>query len=283
MNGYSLVQLAPFVERVWGWARFLVVYVVSAIAGAALSSRGSLAISVGASGALFGLCGFLIVAAYSGTHRHEVRTIVRGTWGQGLLLSLGGVLVYGFTPGSHIDNLAHLGGGIAGAVLGLILVETEEDDTAMRAMGAGAALAIVAAWVALALDARKTAQFEAEVRVAESDFASGRFVAAADACERALALRPRDPRGRELLLLEGLAYLRGDKVDEASYTLERAWRNEPIAEIAALLVEAHWRRGDKAAARSWSEQLHELKTPAEIAAMNLPPETRAAVAAVSSR
>src|SRR5580704_2483917 len=70
MNGYSFIQLAPFIEKIWGWARFLVVYVVSAIAGAALSSRGSDAISVGASGALFGLVGFLLAAAYTGAHRH---------------------------------------------------------------------------------------------------------------------------------------------------------------------------------------------------------------------
>lgn len=282
MNGYSFVQLAPFIERVWGWSRFLVVYVVSAIAGAALSSHMSAAVSVGASGAIFGLMGFLIVAAYSGAQRHEVRSLVKGMWGQGLLISVGAVLFYGSAPGTHIDNYAHVGGLLAGAVLGLLLVETDEDDRSMRAMGAGAALAIAGALGASALDYRRVARFEDEWRGLLAATAREDHDAVAAACDRALALDAHDPRVPLLFYFQGKAYLRSGRLEEAYYTLDRAWRNAEAAEVAALLVEVSVRRKDTKLARSWAETLKTIVGQRGAATLLLDPETKAAIAAIAS-
>lgn len=290
MNGYSFAQLAPFVEKVWGSARLLVVYVVSAIAGAALSSGAGNAVSVGASGALFGLMGFLVAAAYSGTHKHEVRTIVSGIWGQGLLISGAAVFFYGFSPVStHIDNMAHLGGLLAGGGLGLLLVETEETDTPMKIMGGAAALAIAAAWTALALATFHGKRIDETSLQARTAYGRGDYDRAASLCEQAIAEKPPAEMLLYLCRLEGLAHMRAGHFEEATYALERAWRNEPDPGTAALLVVATALHGDTAAARRWNEEFRlsasgqRLRETAEAAyGSALDARATAALAAVTS-
>ncbi len=292
MNGYSFVLLAPFVERIWGWARFLIVYVISGIAGAVLSSKGSDAFSVGASGALFGLVGFLIAAAYAGAHKHEVRAIVRGTWGQGLFISLGLAALWGFRPGSNIDNLAHLGGLLVGGGLGLMLVETEENDPPTLVMGIASALAIVAAFAALGWDARERSRYDAILKEALQLFRVKDYEGAARCYEQALVLRPRSPVTPAICEAEGEAYLAAGKLDEAAITLERAWRLNPTPTIALQLIEVSLRRKKPKEAQSWAREWRttwpgpvsvELRPELENL-LGLAPdeETRAAIAAIGS-
>ena len=60
---YALFIIGPTVEALYGHARFLLIYVLCAAAGSAASYAFSSAIaSVGASGAVFGLFGVLLVA-----------------------------------------------------------------------------------------------------------------------------------------------------------------------------------------------------------------------------
>ena len=94
--------------------RFLVVYLLSGLTGSVFSFVGNRSLSAGASGAIFGLIGAIIV--YFATHRERF-----GAWGRrrlsGLLLTAGFNLVWGMSnPG--IDNLGHIGGLLAGLVLG---------------------------------------------------------------------------------------------------------------------------------------------------------------------
>jgi rhomboid protease GluP len=292
LNGYSFFLLAPFVEKIWGSARFLVVYVLTGAAGAALSSHRPGVISVGASGALFGLAGFLLAAAYLGGHRHEVRTIVRGTWGQGLFVSLGLTFAYGLSPGASLDNMAHLGGLLAGGATGLLLVETGKPDGATVALAVAAALAIVGSWGAFIFDARESARFEQAVASAESAFDRGDFAASAQSCEQALVLRPHDRRAPRICLLEGIAELEANRLDEASYALERAWRTEATPEAALFLVEVNVRKKDAKAARSWAQTCRDAASRplsaelreelGRLARLPVDPETRAAIAAIGS-
>jgi rhomboid protease GluP len=118
MNSFSLYVVGPDTERVYGTWRFVGVYLLSGIAGSALSYTFSPNPSVGASGAIFGLVGALIVFFYT------TRQIL-GDFGRSQLQGLGAILlinlVFGFTtPG--IDNLGHIGGLIGGMIAGWILV-----------------------------------------------------------------------------------------------------------------------------------------------------------------
>ena len=115
LNMYTLWIFGQLLEELLGRGRFLVLYVLSALAG----SLGVLFLAdpftpvVGASGAIFGLMGaFLVIQRRLGGNATQ------------LLVLVGINLVIGFIPGFNIAWQAHIGGMIGGAVLGLIYVQT---------------------------------------------------------------------------------------------------------------------------------------------------------------
>ena len=117
-NMYALWISGPMVEALYGPWRFLGIYLVCAAAGSAASYATSTSFAVGASGAVFGLFGVLIVA--DRIHKPALTRNARNLTMQiGMLIGIN--LVIGFSlPG--IDNAAHVGGLLAGAVLGFLLV-----------------------------------------------------------------------------------------------------------------------------------------------------------------
>ncbi|MDQ3493583.1 MAG: rhomboid family intramembrane serine protease [Chloroflexota bacterium] len=118
-NMYALFIVGPLVEGLYGSPRFALIYVLTAAAGSAASfvfSPG--AISVGASGAVFGLFGMLLVS--DRVHKPALTRGARNLTGQiGMLIAIN--LFLGFSI-PNIDNAAHIGGLLAGAWLGFVLV-----------------------------------------------------------------------------------------------------------------------------------------------------------------
>ena len=109
-NMYALWSLGAFVEELFGHARFLLLYLVSGIGGTSVSYLLSPAISAGASGAIFGLLGALIVYSWKRPQ------LWRSGLGMNLIVVTGVNLVFGMIqPG--IDNFAHLGGLLSGAIV----------------------------------------------------------------------------------------------------------------------------------------------------------------------
>lgn len=114
LNMLALWLMGRGLESLLGRGRFLALYLFGAGGGSvavALLAPGSFV--VGASGAIFGLFGaYLIIARHMG--------------GQitGILVILGINLAIGFIPGMGISWQAHVGGLVAGAVVGLILART---------------------------------------------------------------------------------------------------------------------------------------------------------------
>ncbi|MDW8394822.1 MAG: rhomboid family intramembrane serine protease [Anaerolineae bacterium] len=117
-NTYALYALGRQVESLYGHPRFVTIYLLSGVSGAALSFMLTQGLSAGASTSLFGLFGALVVYFYR--HRR-----MYGEFGRQQLISLGIVLlinvVLGLTPGSRIDNWGHAGGFIGGAALAWFL------------------------------------------------------------------------------------------------------------------------------------------------------------------
>ena len=106
-------SLAPILERVYGYARYLTIYVAAGIGGAFLSMTVSRDVSVGASGAIFGVAGAMLVTGY--VHRHAIPPRWGRAFGRGIipfivLVLLSGLLEHG------IDNWGHLGGLATGAI-----------------------------------------------------------------------------------------------------------------------------------------------------------------------
>lgn len=119
LNMYGLFLLGRFAEGVLGKARYLVVYVASGLCGAAASTAvGAGALSVGASGAIMGLCGGLIVTL----------VLRRGAWPEAwrrtLLVNLtflGALQIFIGFQVPMIDNATHVGGMVGGAGTTLLM------------------------------------------------------------------------------------------------------------------------------------------------------------------
>jgi rhomboid protease GluP len=113
-NLISLYILGMACEHAFGTRRLVWVYVISGLAGSCLSMMLNPGPSVGASGAIFGLMGAIVVFLA----RHEDKFHVRDKRvGVVLVIWATYTLAQGFlTP--YVDNGAHLGGLAMGAVFG---------------------------------------------------------------------------------------------------------------------------------------------------------------------
>ncbi|GLT22557.1 hypothetical protein GCM10007933_20170 [Zoogloea oryzae] len=121
LNMLALHQAGQVVERLFGRWGFLTIYVIAGLLGNAASlwwKPGP--VSVGASGAIFGVYGALL--AYLLRQRGSVPAEVFREMRSGTLGFIGYSLFAGFSiPG--IDNAAHLGGLVGGLLLGAAFAE----------------------------------------------------------------------------------------------------------------------------------------------------------------
>ncbi len=119
-NMWCLWNLGELCESLYGRWTDLAVYLVSG-AGASLASVmwNPYRPSVGASGAIFGLAGALIAAFKLGEFSVP-RAALSGTL-RSLLIFVGFNLILGARPGSATDNAAHIGGLIAGLIVGALI------------------------------------------------------------------------------------------------------------------------------------------------------------------
>lgn len=106
-NMYSLYVIGSQLESFLGKIKYLIVYILSGLAGSVLSIFFSTNYSVGASGAIFGLLGSLLYFGYH--YRVYLDTVIKSQIIPLIILNLSiGFIV----PG--IDNWAHIGGLIGG-------------------------------------------------------------------------------------------------------------------------------------------------------------------------
>jgi rhomboid protease GluP len=124
MNSLFLVDIGPQVERIYGSARYLFIYVLTGICSFIASTAWNLwmyqgfGIGIGASGALAGLIGVMwgMTTGRGGSYAREIRAqMIRMT---------GYLVVMALLP-IGIDNAAHFGGLAAGFLLGKLLADRE--------------------------------------------------------------------------------------------------------------------------------------------------------------
>jgi membrane associated rhomboid family serine protease len=124
LNSYALWVVGTQVEKLYGSARFLAIYLLSGVGGVAGSYFGQIFMdksdspSVGASGAIFGLFGVLAVFGFR--YRREMPPAIRRAMTAGVLPVIVVNLFIGFSI-PFIDNSAHIGGLLTGAALTLII------------------------------------------------------------------------------------------------------------------------------------------------------------------
>lgn len=119
-NMVTLFLFGNAVERLLGWQRMVIIYLVSGLAGNVLwlilqLRSTEYAVSAGASGAIFGLVGVYVAMALIPEMRRfvSVRNVI-------IMLLLN--FAYG-TSSSGVNLTAHAGGLIAGTILGYILLQ----------------------------------------------------------------------------------------------------------------------------------------------------------------
>jgi rhomboid protease GluP len=125
LNLWALWDAGQLVERMYGHVRFACVYFASGLAGNLLSlvAHKGLAISGGASGAIFGIYGALLVFMWrerSNLHPRDFRWFFWGAAGFAAASLVLGFLITG------IDNAAHIGGFLAGILGGIIFARPAE-------------------------------------------------------------------------------------------------------------------------------------------------------------
>lgn len=119
-NMYALYLAGPIVERLYGSGLTVAFYLVCALGGSLGSfAFGDARYGVGASGAIFGLFGILFIATR--THNPALDRASRNFIAQlGTLILIN--VIFGIIAAGYIDNFAHAGGFITGALLGLAFV-----------------------------------------------------------------------------------------------------------------------------------------------------------------
>jgi membrane associated rhomboid family serine protease len=118
-NTYVLFALGGFFNRILGEARFLTVFFISGLAGSLASVfLGKSGVSVGASGAIWGLFGASLALAFFKTSLlpEAIRLRLRRVALINLVINLG----ISFLP--MIDFWAHVGGGVGGFLVSLALI-----------------------------------------------------------------------------------------------------------------------------------------------------------------
>lgn len=117
-NTVGLLIFGGMVERAYGMRAFIVIYLFAGVFGNVASYAAGPTVSAGASGAVFGIVGAF--AAYLLANRQVLGDLARRSlWGVAMIVVIN--IVFGATVGG-VDNWAHLGGLLSGALLGFFLV-----------------------------------------------------------------------------------------------------------------------------------------------------------------
>lgn len=129
-NMYSLIVIGPQVESFYGKLKYLFIFLVSGICGSILSLvfSSSNIVSVGASGAIFGLLGAIIYFGYH--YRVYLGNVLKSQIIPVIILNL----VIGFMI-SGIDNFAYIGGLIGGLFAAMACGVPDKSSTSDKING----------------------------------------------------------------------------------------------------------------------------------------------------
>lgn len=127
-NMYVLYVLGKQAESFFGKFKFLAIYILSGLSGSLLSMLLTQGISVGASGAIFGIMGALLYFGYN------YRVYLGNTLIKDILPVILINLVLGFSTPS-IDNYGHIGGLVGGITTSMALGFTNRSEKTDKVNG----------------------------------------------------------------------------------------------------------------------------------------------------
>jgi rhomboid protease GluP len=158
-NTMFLVDIGPQVERLYGSARYMFIYVFTGICSFLASTAwnlfryGGFGVAIGASGALAGLVGVMLgmTTRRGGTYAREIRSQMMRMV---LYLVIMAILPFG------IDNAAHFGGLAVGFLLGKFMADREplnaNEFRRAYALAWSAGIVVIASFVFMFLHLKET-------------------------------------------------------------------------------------------------------------------------------
>jgi len=128
-NMIALYQVGSFVELIYGTPRMAIIYALAGlVGGVAVTEFTPDVVTIGASGAIFGLFGALAIAGFR-----------LGARGRSIMQQTTGIIVINLAislwPGSNIAIADHVGGLIAGTLCGLMLFRVPRQHVEVAAHG----------------------------------------------------------------------------------------------------------------------------------------------------
>ncbi|MBM3801212.1 MAG: rhomboid family intramembrane serine protease [Acidimicrobiia bacterium] len=249
-NMYGLYNLGSVLERLYGPTRFLFLYLCSGIAGSVVSWLATQSLSVGASGAVFGVAGVMVV--YGFKHKKTIPHEMASSFGKGALPFIALNLYLGFSH-PQIDNYAHIGGLLAGMLLSALMNPGDDPLLPSRSpsrIAVGKNLAMQLASIAVLAygvtfgarnywPQRQLHEAEAFFKEGTQRLQEGKFDQAVSALSRAISINPRDPRFRLSL---GAAYFSLDKPEKAIEEYQQSLREKADAPETYVNLAIAWKR-----------------------------------------
>ncbi|WP_123052853.1 rhomboid family intramembrane serine protease [Clostridium sp. JN-1] len=114
LNMYALVALGPLIENIYGKSKYIIIYFISGIMSSIFSFKFSPSISIGASGAIFGLLGAALIFGIK----------MKGRINKDYTFNIVSVIIVNLIIGfsmPNVDNFGHLGGLIGGVLTSSLL------------------------------------------------------------------------------------------------------------------------------------------------------------------
>jgi membrane associated rhomboid family serine protease len=264
LNMWCLVNLGHLAERIFAPWIYFAIYTCCGGAGSLASLWWHPAVvGAGASGAIFGLAGALIAALYLGKlpiPKESVRATLKS-----LLTFAGYNLFFGLKAG--VDNSAHLGGLVAGLLLGAVLARQlmaarEIRQQWTRFVLAGMGVLLLSGIVLL----RREYPTYATATVQYSDVNAGRdgikalqennFNQAVASLQKFVQINPRSAESYYLL---GLAYGGANRPDDAINSFQHALQLKPqYADAEEGLSRAYLTKGMREEADRAAQKAAEL-------------------------
>src|SRR3984885_2257809 len=282
-NMWCLWELGALCESLYGRWTYAAIYLLTGVAGGVASVGWNPGVlSVGASGAIFGLAGALIASFYLGEFS-LANVAIEGTL-RSLLFFVGFNVLFGFMI-SGVDNACHAGGLVSGLIVGAWVARVAPQHgrpfrrvsvVLFMVLIVGASALGVSRWrgsgmhFGSAMDARanvnrligelqkkikQTPQdVSAHYALAHAYFAKGEFADGESELKRVLDLQPQNSRA---LMELGTIYLRQDQPKEAQDQFSKLVAQQPNDETAhaALGVALAEQQNDEAAINEYKAAL----------------------------
>ena len=266
VNMAALYLLGPILERIYGYARFSVIYVGAGIAGSWLSMRMTQNVAAGASGAIMGVAGAMLAVGW--LHREVVPWRWKRAFGWGMVLLIGINYAIGLSMPNVIDNWGHTGGLVGGFVLAVLIPPPLpwRHSSWIFARLPKAVVIVPIAIVALAMFAtaehyRTTQQVARLLDQGSRYWTQHQDERALQFFQQAAREYPRDERPHEAL---AALYLSRNQFSDAIREYNQALRLSPGSPAAQLgLAAAYARKGQPEKARTLLEAIvgHDPQTP----------------------